>query len=83
MLAWFDAKIVQASRYGLVVHLPAFNVDGFVPARLLGDRATLKGPTLTVYRGKTPRSFTEGYAARVRIQDVDFVKLQVLLELAA
>jgi ribonuclease R len=78
-----DARITQVSRYGLVVHLPAFNVDGFVPARTLGDRTTLKGPTLTVYRGKTPRSFTEGYATRVRIQDVDFVKLQVLLELAA
>jgi ribonuclease R len=78
-----EAKIVQVNRYGLVVHLPAFNVGGFVPARTIGDRAVLKGPTLTLHRGKTPRSFTEGYAVRVRIQDVDFVKLQVLLEVAA
>ena len=77
-----EAKIVQVNRYGLVVHLPAFNVGGFVPARTIGDRAVLKGPTLTLHRGKTPRSFTEGYAVRVRIQDVDFVKLQVLLEVA-
>ena len=75
-----DAKIQQVSRYGLVVHLDAFNVQGFVPARTIGDRAKLKGPTLTLFRGRTPRSFTEGYAVRVRIQDVDFVKLQVMLE---
>jgi ribonuclease R len=77
-----DAKIVQVSRYGLAVHLAAFNVQGFVPARTIGDRAVLKGPTLTLHRGKTPRSFTEGYAVRVKIADVDFIKLQVLLEVA-
>lgn len=77
-----DALLVQVSRYGLVVRLEAFNVEGFVPARTIGDRPKLKGPTLTLYRGRTPRSFTEGYPVRVRIQDVDFLKLQVLLEVA-
>jgi len=77
-----DALLKQVSRYGLVVHLGEFNVEGFVPARTIGDRAKLKGPTLTLYRGRTPRSFTEGYPVRVKIQDVDFLRLQVLLEVA-
>jgi ribonuclease R len=77
-----DAKLIQVSRYGLVVHLSAFNVQGFVPARTIGDRPVVKGPTLTLHRGKTPRSFTEGYGVRVKIADVDFLKLQVLLEVA-
>jgi ribonuclease R len=78
-----DAKILQVSRFGLTIHLQAFNTDGFIPARTIGERAQLKGPTLTLYRGKTPRSFTEGYGIRVRIAEVDFVRLQVLLELAS
>jgi ribonuclease R len=77
-----DATIHQVNRYGIVVHLTAFNVQGFVPARTIGDRAKLNGPTLTLYRGRTPKSFTEGYGVRVKIADVDFVKLQVLLEVA-
>ena len=44
---------------------------------------TLDGPTLTLSAGRRQFSFTEGYPIRVEVQDVDFIKLQVLLELKA
>ncbi|MEM7308272.1 MAG: ribonuclease R family protein [Planctomycetota bacterium] len=78
-----EAKIVRVSRYGLVVHLPEFNVAGFVPAKTIGERPQLKGPTLTLHAGKRAFSFTEGFEVRVEVKDVDFIKLQVLLELKA
>ena len=58
------------------------NVYGFLPARSIGERPELKGPTLQLRAGKRLFSFTEGYTVRIRIQDVDFLRLQVLLELA-
>ncbi len=76
-----DAKILSVSRYGLVVHLSAFNVSGFVPARTIGERPKLKGPTLTLSVGKRALSFTEGYGVRVVVTDVDFIKLLVILNL--
>jgi hypothetical protein len=42
----------------------------------------VEGATLTVRVGKRVLSFTEGYAIRVEIKAVDFIRLQVLLELA-
>ncbi len=77
-----EAKVLRASRYGLEVHLASFNVNGFLPTRILGDRPKLEGPTLTVRAGKRFLSFTEGHPVHVKIQDVDFIKLQVMLELA-
>jgi hypothetical protein len=65
------------------VHLAAFNADGFLPARTIGERAELNGPTLTLRAGKRRFSFTEGYAIRVEIAEVDFLKLQVELRLRA
>ena len=78
-----EAKVVRVSRYGLVVHLSAFNADGFLPARTIGERAELHGPTLTLRAGKRRFSFTEGYTIRVEIAEVDFLKLQVELRLRA
>ena len=49
-------------------------------ARTIGDRPKLKGSTLTLQRGRRSFSFSEGYGVRVSIKDVDFIKLQVLLE---
>jgi len=77
-----DAKVVRVSRGGLEIHLTEFNVGGFMPARSLGGRIQLKGSTLTVMAGKRSLSFTEGYAISVRIKDVDFIRLQIVLELA-
>ncbi|MEZ5974826.1 MAG: hypothetical protein R3E96_08275 [Planctomycetota bacterium] len=45
------------------------------------NRTKLKGPTLTV-QANGSLSFTEGFPIAVRITDVDFLKLQVLMELA-
>jgi exoribonuclease R len=77
-----EAKVLRVSRGGLEVHLTAFNVTGFLPLRKLGSRPEFKGPTVTLQAGKRHLSFTEGHHIRIRIQDVDFLRLQVLLELA-
>jgi len=77
-----DAKLTRVSRAGLEVRLAEFNVKGFLPARRLGDRIKLEGATLTATRGRRFKSFTEGHAIAVRVEDVDFLRLQVLLELA-
>ena len=77
-----DAKVMRVSRYGLEVHLPHFNITGFLPSRSIGHRPVLKGPTLQLQAGKRLFSFTEGYGIRVKIASVDFLRLQVQLELA-
>ncbi|MCB1958545.1 MAG: RNB domain-containing ribonuclease, partial [Rhodocyclaceae bacterium] len=74
------AKVVRVSRAGLEVHLTDFNVDGFLPVRAIGGKGEVKGPTLTVRVGRSWRSFSEGGAIAVRVKDVDFLRLQVLLE---
>ena len=51
-------------------------------ARSIGENAKVKGPTLQLNAGRKLFSFTEGYAIRVLIREVDFLKLQVLLEVA-
>jgi ribonuclease R len=78
-----DARITRLSPAGMEVHLLPFNVGGFLPMRALGDRPKLKGPTLTVRAGRRSLSFSEGRPVRVRIEDVDFLRLQVLLRLEA
>jgi ribonuclease R len=78
-----EARVMRVSRAGLDVHLGAFNVFGFLPARELGDMPKVRGPTLTLRAGRRNLSFTEGYGIKVLVKDVDFIRLQVLLELAA
>jgi ribonuclease R len=78
----FDAKILRVSRYGLEIFLKDFNISGFLPARAIGEKPELKGPTLILRAGRRLFSFTEGYSIRVKIQGVDFLRLQVLFELA-
>ena len=77
-----EAKVIRVSRFGLVVHLTAFNVTGFLPTRVLGERPKVDGPNLTVWKGKRALSFSEGHPIRVVVKEVDFLKLEVLLELA-
>lgn len=76
-----DAQVLRVSPYGIEVRLGRFNVTGFLPARAIGDKAEVKGPNITIKAGKRSLSFTEGHPIAVRIKDVDFVKLQVMLEL--
>ncbi len=42
----------------------------------------LKGATLQLRAGRKLFSFTEGSKIKVRIQNIDFLRLQVLFELA-
>ena len=77
----FDAKVHRVSRGGIEVYLPQFNVTAFLPARAIGERPFLKGSTLTVSAGRRSLSFTEGYAIAVKIKEIDFIRLQVQLEL--
>jgi ribonuclease R len=77
-----DALVVRVSPAGMEVRLRPFNVGGFLPSRALGERSEVKGPTLLVRSGRKSLSFTEGHPVTVRIQDVDFIRLQVMLALA-
>ena len=77
-----DAKLIRVSPAGLQIHMTEFNVGGFLPARAAGDRPKVDGATLTVRQGRRTLSFTEGHPIAVRIKDVDFLRLQVMLELA-
>jgi ribonuclease R len=76
------ALVQRVSPPGLVVDLVDYNVSGFLPARTLGDRVKVEGPTITIGRGKSVRSFTEGHPVAVRLKDIDFERLQLLLDLA-
>ena len=96
-MAMFDLKVCQmmhphvgqklaartrsVSPAGLEVDLTDFNVTGFLPKRILGERVEVKGDTLIVRAGKRTLSFSEGQTIGVRLADVDFLRLQVLLEL--
>jgi len=76
------ARVRRVSPAGLEVDLTDFNVTGFLPRRVLGERAEVQGDTLKVRAGRRTLAFTEGHPVGVRLQDVDFLRLQVLLELA-
>ncbi len=76
-----DAVVVRVMPPGMEVRLLKFNVTGFLPARAIGDRSEVKGPTLVIKAGRRVLSFSEGHPIRVKIQDVDFVRLSVMLEL--
>ena len=77
-----DALVVRVSPFGMEVRLRPYNVGGFLPARSIGERSEVKGPTLLIRTGRKSLSFTEGHPVAVRVKDVDFVRLQVMLELA-
>jgi ribonuclease R len=77
-----DALVVRVSPAGMEVRLKAYNVGAFLPARAIGERSEVKGPTLVIKSGRKTLSFTEGHPVAVRIKDVDFIRLQVLLDLA-
>lgn len=76
------AKVTRVSRFGIEVHIKAYNITGFLPSRSIGEKAEVKGSTLQLRAGRKLFSFTEGYGVDIRIKDVDFLKLQVFLELA-
>jgi len=76
-----EAKIARVSHAGLELHLSDFNVNGFLPAKKIGDRVEVRGPTIQISRGKQRFSFSEGYPIAVRLVDVDFVRLQLMFEL--
>jgi len=76
------AKVISVSRGGMAVHITEKNVQGFLPARSFGGRVEVRGDTLTARAGRRNLSFTEGHPVRVKVKDVDFLRLQVMLELA-
>jgi len=76
------AKVLRVSPYGMEIDLVDFNVTGFLPTRAIGERGEVKGPTLTIRQGRFVKSFTEGHPIAVRLRDIDFLRLQLILELA-
>ena len=77
----FEAKVIRVALQGLEVRIKEFNITGFLPTRSIGERPKLKGATLQISQGRKLFSFTEGYTINVKIKEVDFLKLQVFLEL--
>ena len=75
------AKVHRVNRGGIEVHLTDYNVNAFLPLKEIGERGQVEGPTLTVRRGKTHLSFSEGHPIAVKLKDVDFLRLQIMLEL--
>lgn len=78
-----SAKVHRVSRYGIELTIPEKNVQGFLPAKQLGDRIEVKGPTMTVKAGRRHLSFQEGHPIAVLLEDVDFIRLQLLFTLAS
>ncbi len=76
------AQVVRVMPAGMEVLLTDFNVTAFLPTRSIGQRGTVKGPTLTIQVGRGHRSFSEGYDISVVLEEVDFLRLQLLLRLA-
>jgi ribonuclease R len=76
-----DAKVARVSHAGLELFLKDFNVNGFLPAKKIGDKVEIKGATIQIRQGRKSLSFTEGYPIAVRLVDVDFVRLQLMFEL--
>ena len=76
------AQVVRVSPPGIEIKLLDLNISGFLPSRSIGDRVDIKGPTMSIRSGRKSLSFTEGHPIAVRVKDVDFVRLQVMLELA-
>ncbi len=74
------ATLQRVSPAGLEVFLKDHYVTGFIPARLLQGRRKVEGPRMTVQSRNGSRVFDEGQAIDVKVTDVDFVRLQVLLE---
>ena len=77
-----EAKVIRVNRAGMEIELVGLNVTGFLPSRSIGDRPKCEGSTLTIQQGKRLLSFSEGYPIRILVEDVDFLKLQVMLALA-
>jgi len=77
-----ESRVLSVSRQGMLIELAEYNVTAFMPIFVLGQRPRVEGPNLRVQAGKRNLSFTEGQPIDVRIKDVDFLRLQVLLELA-
>jgi ribonuclease R len=76
-----EAQVIRVMSAGMEVHLNDYNVSAFLPTRAIGNRGSVKGPTLTIQVGRGHRSFTEGYPISVVLKDVDFLRLQLILEL--
>ncbi|MAB88763.1 MAG: hypothetical protein CMJ90_04805 [Planctomycetes bacterium] len=74
------AVLKRVSPAGLEVFLEEHYVTGFIPARLLPGRRKVEGPRMTVQSRQGSRVFEEGSTIQIRVTDIDFVRLQVLLD---
>jgi exoribonuclease R len=75
------AIIQRVSMAGLEVFMKEHYVTGFIPARTLDGRKKVEGPRLSVQSRRGSRVFDEGSGVEIRVADIDFVRLQVILEL--
>jgi ribonuclease R len=75
------STIQRVAPYGIEVFLSEHFVTGFIPAKSLDGRTKVDGPKMLVQSRRGSRVLEEGGPVKVRVQDVDFVRLQVILEL--
>lgn len=75
------AVLQRVSHAGLEVFLKEHYVTGFIPARLLPGRKKVDGPRMTVQSRHGTRVFEEGSTVQIRVTDIDFSRLQVLLDI--
>ena len=76
------AVVQRVSPYGLEVFLKDHYVTGFIPARSLEGRAKVEGGRFTVVSRRGTRVFDEGEPIEIVVVGVDFIRLQVTLQLA-
>lgn len=75
------ASVSRVSPGGIEVFMKEHFTTGFIPARAMPGRKKVEGPRMTVQSRHGTRVFTEGEKIEILIQDVDFVRLQVILSL--
>ncbi len=78
----FEAVVGRVNRGGFEVDLTQDYIRGYLPARTIGSQTILEGTTLKIRTRRGTRVFREGDRIRVRVQDVDFVRLKIFFELA-
>jgi len=75
------AVVNRVSPAGIEVFMAEHYTSGFIPGRSMPGRKKVEGPRMTVQSRHGTRVFDEGAKIEIAIKDVDFVRLQVILEI--
>ena len=78
----FMATVGRVSKFGFDVDLVDECIRGYLPSKTIGSHAVQEGPVLRIKTQKGTKVFREGDRVRVKVEQVDFVRLKVLFALA-